>query len=108
MEKKYGVYICKGCGIGDSIDIEKLSKAAKRGPIKEEQIKTHDIMCSPEGIQLINNDIKKDGINTIIIAACSPRVKYEEFDFLGCLTERVNIREFVAWMQPPKQMKRRA
>jgi quinone-modifying oxidoreductase subunit QmoB len=99
MEKKYGVYICKGCGIGDSIDIEKL---AKRGPIKEEQIKTHDIMCSPEGIQLINNDIKKDGINTIIIAACSPRVKYEEFDFLGCLTERVNIREFVAWMQPPK------
>jgi quinone-modifying oxidoreductase subunit QmoB len=102
MEKKYGVYICKGCGIGDSIDIEKLSKAAKHGAIKEEQIKTHDILCSTEGLQLIKDDIKKDGINTIVIAACSPRVKYEEFDFLGCLTERVNIREFVAWMQPPK------
>jgi len=102
MEKKYGVYICKGCGIGDSIDIEKLSKTAKHGPIKEEQIKTHDILCSPEGLQLIKNDIKKDGINTIIIAACSPRVKYQEFDFPGCVTERVNIREFVAWMQPPK------
>ncbi len=102
MEKKYGVYICKGCGIGDSIDIEKLSKAAKYGPIKEEQIKTHDIMCSPAGLQLIKNDINKDGINTIVIAACSPRVKYEEFDFPGCITERVNIREFVAWMQPPK------
>ena len=101
MEKKYGVYICKGCGIGDSINIEKLAKTAKYGPVKEENIKTHDILCSPEGVQLIKNDIKKDGINTVIIAACSPRVKYEEFDFPGCLTERVNIREFVAWMQPP-------
>src|SRR4030067_1515029 len=102
MDKKFGIYICKGCGIGDSVDIEKLSKTAKYGPIKEEQIKPHDIMCSPEGLQLIKNDIKKDGINTIVIAACSPRVKYEEFDFSGCVTERANIREFVAWMQQPK------
>jgi quinone-modifying oxidoreductase subunit QmoB len=101
MEKKYGVYICKGCGIADSIDIEKLAKSAKSGPIKEENIKTHDIMCSPAGIQLIKNDIKA-GVNTVVIAACSPRVKYEEFDFPGAITERVNIREFVAWMQPPK------
>lgn len=101
MEKKYGVYICKGCGLGASINIEKLAKTAKYGPVKEENIKTHDILCSPDGVQLIKNDIKKDGINTVIIAACSPRVKYEEFDFPGCLTERVNIREFVAWMQPP-------
>lgn len=101
MEKKYGVYICKGCGIEDSVNIEKLAKAAKHGPIKEENIKTHDILCSPDGVQLIKNDIKKDGINTIVIAACSPRVKYEEFDFPGCIIERVNIREFVTWMQPP-------
>jgi quinone-modifying oxidoreductase subunit QmoB len=101
MGKKCGVYICKGCGIGDSVNIEKLAKAAKYGTVKEENIKSHDILCSPDGLQLIKNDIKKDGINTIIIAACSPRVKYEEFDFPGCITERVNIREFVAWMQPP-------
>jgi quinone-modifying oxidoreductase subunit QmoB len=101
MEKKYGVYICRGCGIGSSIDIEKLAKSAKSGQVKEEQIKIHDILCSPEGIQFIKNDIKKDGVNTVIIAACSPRVKYEEFDFPGTITERVNIREFVAWMQPP-------
>ncbi len=102
MEKKYGVYICKGCGIGDSIDIEKLVKSSKSGPIKEENIKTHDILCSPEGLQLIKGDIKKGGVNTIIIAACSPRVKFEEFDFPGSLVERVNIREFVAWTHPPK------
>jgi len=100
MEKKIGVYICKGCGIGESLDIEKLAKTSKRGSIKEEDIKVHDVLCSPEGLQLIKNDIK-GGTNTAIIVACSPRVKYEEFDFPGCLTERVNIREFVAWTQPP-------
>jgi quinone-modifying oxidoreductase, subunit QmoB len=47
MEKKYGVYICKGCGIGESIDIEKLAKAVKKGPFKEENIKAHDVLCSP-------------------------------------------------------------
>ena len=32
MEKKYGVYLCKGCGIGDAIDFESLAKVdQKRG-----------------------------------------------------------------------------
>jgi len=103
MDKKFGVYICKGCGIQDAVDIEALAKAAKWGAVKEENIKVHDILCSPEGLQAIKDDIKKDGVNTIVIAACSPRVKFEEFDFPGALTERVNIREFVAWTQPPKE-----
>jgi quinone-modifying oxidoreductase subunit QmoB len=100
MDKKYGVYICKGCGIADTVDIEKLSKAAKRGTIKEENIKAHDILCSPESLQSMKGDVKK-GVNTLVIAACSPRVKFEEFDFPGCITERVNLREFVAWTQEP-------
>jgi quinone-modifying oxidoreductase subunit QmoB len=100
MDKKYGVYICKGCGIADTVDIEKLSKVAKRGTIKDENIKVHDILCSPESIQSIKGDVKK-GVNTLVIAACSPRVKFEEFDFPGCITERVNLREFVAWIQEP-------
>jgi len=100
MEKKFGVYICKGCSIGASIDIEKLSnRAAKDTKLPAEVVKSHSILCSPEGIEFIKNDIK-EGINTITIAACSPRVKYEEFDFPGTITERVNLREFVAWGQP--------
>lgn len=101
MEKKYGVYICKGCGIEKAIDIEKLSKnAAKGAKVPEEIIKNHAILCSPEGLGLIKSDIK-EGTNTIVIAACSPRVKYEEFDFPSTITERVNIRELVAWSQQP-------
>ena len=63
-------------------------------------MKNHPILCSPEGLELIKGDIK-EGTNTIVIAACSPRVKYEEFDFPGTITERVNIRELVAWSQQP-------
>jgi len=101
MEKKFGVYICKGCGIADTVNIEKLAKAAKRGAIKEENIKAHDILCSPESLASIKSDIKKNGVNVLVIAACSPRVKFEEFDFPGCLTERVNLREFVVWTHEP-------
>ncbi len=97
MEKKYCVYICKGCGIKEAMDIDKLSGAAK----KVQNFKTHDALCSPEGVQLIKDDMAKDGINTIIIAACSPRAKAAEFTFPGALVERVNIREFVAWTMEP-------
>jgi len=100
MEKKFGVYICKGCGIGDAVDIEKLSNVAVKD-MKIGNCKTHDILCSPAGVQMIQDDVK-GGVNTIVIAACSPRVKYEEFGFPGTITERVNIREFVAWSQTPK------
>jgi len=31
MEKKIAVYVCAGCGIGDAIDIEQLSKIATEG-----------------------------------------------------------------------------
>ncbi|MEK6651380.1 MAG: FAD-dependent oxidoreductase [Nitrospirota bacterium] len=100
MDKKYGVYICKGCSIGESIDIEKLTKdSAKATKIEPGLIKSHPVLCSPEGREFIKNDIK-EGTNTLILGACSPRVKYEEFDFPGTITERVNLRELVAWSQP--------
>lgn len=101
MEKKIGVYICKGCNIGDAVDIEKLEKIAinqYRVPV----CKTHDFLCGPEGLETIKNDINNEGINTVVISACSPRVKHEEFSFPGCVVERINIREFVAWSQEPK------
>jgi quinone-modifying oxidoreductase subunit QmoB len=101
MEKKLGVYICKGCSIGDSVETEKLAEVATK-EYKVPVCKSHDIMCSPEGLDLIRNDITSEGVNTVVIAACSPRVKFKEFSFPGNLVERINIREFVAWSQEPK------
>jgi len=103
MEKKYGVYLCKGCGIADAVDFESLTKIIKK-ECKIQHIKEADIMCSPEGRAMILEDMKPEGegINAIVIAACSPRVKYEELDFPNAIVERCNIRELVAWTQEPK------
>ncbi|GAB4483888.1 MAG: FAD-dependent oxidoreductase [Thermodesulfovibrionales bacterium] len=101
MEKKFGVYICKGCGIGGAVDVESLKKSTAGGArIAAEAVKDHEILCSPAGIEMIRNDVK-EGTNCVIIGACSPRVKFEEFDFPGTITERVNLREFVAWSLEP-------
>lgn len=100
MEKKTAVYICTGCGIGDALDIEQLSKVATdegNVPI----CRNHSNLCSQEGVELIKNDIANEGANTLVIAACSHRVMYDAFNFEGCIVDRVNIREQVVWCQKP-------
>jgi quinone-modifying oxidoreductase subunit QmoB len=100
-DRKYGVYICLGCGIGEAVKLEGLEKACRKGG-KIPHIKNHPILCSPEGLEFLKNDIAAEGINCVVVAACSPRVKYEEFDLPGVLIDRVNLRELVAWTQEPQ------
>jgi quinone-modifying oxidoreductase subunit QmoB len=99
MDKKYGVYICTGCGIGESLDTKALCAVpADEGfPVKE-----HEFLCSAEGVDLIKKDIE-DGTNAIVIAACSRRVNFDTFRFDGCLVDRANIREGVVWSHPRDQ-----
>jgi quinone-modifying oxidoreductase subunit QmoB len=92
MEKKLALYICTGCGIGDSLNVEKISNIAKNAQ-KVPVVKSHFALCAKEGLEVIKGDIANEGVNTIIVAACSPRVKYEEFSFPGCIVERVPVRE---------------
>ena len=99
-ERKYAAYLCKGCGIGEALNFAELSKVATR-EAKLQNVKEHDIMCSPEAIEMIKQDIANEGVNCILIAACSPRVKYEEFDFPNVIVERLGLRELVAWTQDP-------
>ncbi|KLU59118.1 putative thiazole biosynthetic enzyme [Peptococcaceae bacterium CEB3] len=97
MDKKTAVYICTGCGIGESLDTEALVKVAtKEGKVPV--CKTHGFFCGPEGLAQIKNDIENEGVNSVVIAACSSRVNYDVFDFgPAVLTERANIREQVTW-----------
>lgn len=100
MDKKIGVYICSGCEIGKSIDIEKLGQV-----VSEQNVtvcKNHSSLCSLEGFDLINNDIANENLDKIVIAACSPRAKTDIFDFPeNILLERTNLREQVAWCMEP-------
>ena len=97
MDKKYGVYICTGCGIGDALDIKELCG------IPEEEglpVTTHPFLCGKEGLALIKKDIAEKGINTLVIGACSRRVNFDVFKFDGCIVDRVNLREQVVWSHP--------
>jgi quinone-modifying oxidoreductase subunit QmoB len=97
METKVGVYICKGCEIKDSFDVDKLVEVASsecQAPV----CKTHDALCSQEGIEIIRSDIKNEGLNRISVMACSGRMFPELFEFgKDVLVDRANIREQVSW-----------
>lgn len=100
MNKKIGVYICSGCEIGKAIDIEKLSQLATDQNVT--LCKKHASLCSNEGFDIINDDITKESLDGVIIAACSPRAKTDVFDFSdNILVERTNLREQVAWCMEP-------
>lgn len=96
MDKKYGVYICEGCGIGESLDVEAI-----KGVADEEGLtaKTHPFMCSKEGVAFLKTEID-GGVNTLVLCACSRRVNFDTFRFDGCIVERVNLREGVVWSHP--------
>jgi len=99
MEKKIGVYICTDCGIGESLNIEDLIKVATN--LKVPVVKSHAFLCDKEGIEFIKKEMTEQGVNALVIAACSPRVNHDIFN-LSPLVERVNLREQVVWCQPAK------
>ncbi|RJQ52055.1 MAG: FAD-dependent oxidoreductase [Desulfobacteraceae bacterium] len=103
MDKKYGVYICTGCGIGDSLDIEALSAVANE---KSFPVQTSPLLCGKETLGRIQKDIKENGTNRIVIAACSRRINYDLFKFEGCMVDRVNLREQVVWSHPRTEFPR--
>ena len=96
MDKKYGVYICAGCGIGDALDMKALCEIPEEEGVP---VKTHPFLCGKEGVELIKKDIE-DGTNTLVIAACSRRVNFDIFRFDGCIVDRVNLREQAVWSHP--------
>ncbi|MEJ2143537.1 MAG: FAD-dependent oxidoreductase [Acidobacteriota bacterium] len=94
-DKKLGVFICSGCEIGNSLDIDALKEAAE-----DASTFVHPCLCGEEGLQQIRQELE-NGIDAIVIAGCSPRFKTEEFRFDDKVVERVSLREQVIWTHPP-------
>lgn len=69
MNKKYGVYICTGCGIGDALDVEALSSVAGDEGLS---CQTHPFLCSQDGVALLKKDISENGVNTLILRGMFP------------------------------------
>ncbi|MFW0884689.1 hydrogenase iron-sulfur subunit [Candidatus Acidulodesulfobacterium sp. H_13] len=101
MDNNVGVYVCSGCDIGKSLNVERLINTANDA--KPAVCISHEFLCGGEGVSLIKKDITEKSINKVVIVACSMRSKQDVFNFdpLSIYTERVNIREHVVRISPP-------
>ena len=101
IETKVGVYLCNGCGIGESINCEQLVQVAS----KENKVpvcKVSPWLCNEENVDMIKKDIENENLNRIVIGACSSRFLCDVFKFDSkVFVDRVNFRENVAWTHKP-------
>jgi len=95
-EKKIGVYLCSGCGIGGAVNVDQMEQVAN-DEFKVPLCKQHEYLCGEEAVKMMADDVKGEGLSHVVVAACSPRVMADKFEFDGALTVRANIREQVAW-----------
>ncbi|MBI3187942.1 MAG: hydrogenase iron-sulfur subunit [Gammaproteobacteria bacterium] len=98
-EIKIGAYVCKGCGLGERLNTGQLETTATRDG-KAKFAKSHDFLCSADGVAMIQKDIDSGETNHVVIAACSRRAKAEAFAFKNVTISRANLREGVIWVRP--------
>lgn len=97
IETKVGVYLCSGCGIGDSINCEQLNQVASNEN-KVPVCKVSPWLCSEENVDMIRKDIDNEKLNRVVIGACSQRFLSDIFKFdPKVYLDRVNLRENVVW-----------
>lgn len=97
--QKIGSYVCRGCGLGERLDVEQLVQLAQTEG--SEQASAHEMLCSTEGLATIQADIDRHELTHVMLGACSHRAKTEAFQFPTVAIARANLREGVIWSQPP-------
>jgi len=100
--ERIGVFFCTGCGVGDGLDLPALhATAAESSPAL---CADHPCLCSPEGVARVQGAIDEQGLDGLLLAACSARARQREFRFdpTRVVVERVSLREQVVWSHPPK------
>ncbi|RQD60248.1 FAD-dependent oxidoreductase [Desulfonatronovibrio magnus] len=96
-DTKVGVYICTGCEIGENVNMEKVTEYVdeESSPAVLKQV---PFLCGKEGLSEIQKDVEGEGINRVCVAACSPRVMWDVFEFgPDVVVDRANIRELAVW-----------
>ncbi len=101
---RIGVYVCHcGGNISDVVDVEQVAKTAAKLPAVA-VCRRNVFMCSDSGQKLIAEDIEKENLDAVVVAACSPSL--HELTFRGTLVraqlnpylyEHANVREQVSW-----------
>ncbi len=104
-EIKIGVYTCYcGGNISDVVDCEGVAEQLAKFP-NVVVSRTNMAMCSDAGQSMIEEDIKENGINRVVIGACAPSL--HEQTFRGTLARaglnpylyyHVGLREQDSWV----------
>ncbi|MGB2581422.1 MAG: FAD-dependent oxidoreductase, partial [Thermoplasmata archaeon] len=104
-EPRVGVFVCHcGSNIAGTVDVEKVRETAERLP-GVVVAKGNKYTCSDLGQDEIIKAIKENGVNRVVVAACSPRM--HEPTFRNCiqqaglnpyLLQMVNLREQCSWV----------
>jgi heterodisulfide reductase subunit A len=112
-KERIGVYVCHcGSNIAGMVDVEDVAVWAgeelnDRGVVIARDYK---FMCSSLGQELIEKDIKEEGLTRVVVAACSPHLHEGTFR-TACgraglnpyLCELVSIREQVSWVHTDRK-----
>lgn len=111
MAEKVGIYVCHcGSNIAGTVDCEEVARWAGQN-IKDVAVaRDYKFMCSSLGQQLIEDDIRKEGLTRVVVAACSPHLHEKTFR-RACqnaglnpyLCHMTNVREHVSWVNNDKK-----
>jgi heterodisulfide reductase subunit A len=104
-EIRVGVYTCHcGGNISDVIYCQRVAESLSKLPDVVVS-RTHMAMCSDAGQALIEDDIRDQGINRVVVGACAPSL--HEQTFRGTVTRaglnpylycHVGVREQASWV----------
>ena len=105
MEPRIGVYVCHcGSNIAGTVDVAEVARFA--GTLESVvAARDYKFMCSEPGQNLIKDDIRKLGINRVVVASCSPTLHEPTFRRV-CFEAGINpylfqmasIREQCSWV----------
>jgi heterodisulfide reductase subunit A len=106
MAEKIGVYVCHcGSNIAGKVDVEEVAQWAGQHIDGVVVSRDYKFMCSDLGQKMVEEDIRKEGLTRVVVAACSPHLHEKTFR-RACangglnpyLLEMTNIREHCSWV----------
>jgi len=111
MEKKspkIGIFVCEcGGNIGDIVDVKSVVDAVKSWE-GVAVAKYHKYLCSKPAQEMILDAVKKEGLDRVVVASCTPRMHLATFQSVleraglnPFMLEFVNIREEDSWVHGP-------
>ena len=110
MTERVGVYICHcGSNIAGKVDVAGLASWAGESLEGVTVSRDYKFMCSSLGQEMIEEDIRKEGLTRVVVGACSPHLHEKTFR-RACsnagmnpyLCQMASLREHVSWVTDDK------